>query len=285
MTLGNLKIESVSDGLFRLDGGAMFGIVPKPLWKKQLAPDDLNRITLGLNILLVDNGKERIIIDTGIGNKGDRKFNEIYGIEKRRNTIEDLKEKGYEPRDINKVILTHLHFDHAGGSTCKDGHGNLAPMYPRATYFIQKSEWEDAQKPNEMTRASYLMDNFAPLEETGQIELLDGDTKIADCVRVELTGGHTRGHQIALIESEGERVVHLGDLVPTSYHLPLPYIMGYDTFPLQTLEMRKRLYRKAVKGRWLLFFGHDFSPKVATLIEKHGKYMLDEKTVVRLRKG
>ena len=283
MTLGKLKIAVVTDGLFRLDGGAMFGVVPRTLWEKRFTPDSRNRIILGLNILLIDNGQERTIVDTGIGSKVNEKFKNTYGLERQKDIIENLAEEGFKPEDIDKVILTHLHFDHAGGSTRMGDDGGLAPTFPAATYFIQKAEWEDASEPNERTKASYLKDNFMPLKDAGRLEILDGSTQIADGVRVELTGGHTRGHQIVHVESEGLRMVHPGDLVPTSCHLPLPYIMGYDTFPLQTLEMRKKLYKEAVSGRWKLFFGHDSNPKVAGLREKDGRIVLDEDTIVRFK--
>jgi glyoxylase-like metal-dependent hydrolase (beta-lactamase superfamily II) len=281
MKLGRLKIDAVSDGVFRLDGGAMFGIVPQTLWKKRMPPDDLNRILLGLNVLLIDDGKEVSIIDTGVGTKIGGKFSERYGIERKNTLLEGLLEKGYKPGDIDRVILTHLHFDHAGGATLADEKGRPIPAFPSAKYSVQKAEWEDALTPNEVTRASYLEENFVPLERSGQLEILEGNSRLSREVRVELTGGHTRGHQVVYIESEGESLVHMGDIVPTSYHLPLPYIMGYDTFPLTTLDIRKEIYGKAVDQHWRLFFEHDPHPRAAMLVEKDGKITIDEKSLFR----
>ncbi len=270
--LGELRLIHLSFGVFKLDGGAMFGVVPRVLWSKSAKPDRSNRITLGLNPLLVIGKGFKLLIDNGTGNKYSEKEFDIYGIKLKN---EPLKVYGIKREEITHVVLTHLHFDHAGGSTEYAG-DRLVISYPDAVFYVQKKEFEDAMNPNERTRASYRKENFEPLYNEGKLVLVDGDTEILPGIKLIHTGGHTEGHQFVLIESKGEKAIYFGDIVPTSYHVPLPYIMGYDTFPLKTLEVRKKYYALASKEKWLLFFEHDPVPRAGIIKENDGKYFFEE---------
>ncbi|MFH1423258.1 MAG: MBL fold metallo-hydrolase [Planctomycetota bacterium] len=261
MLFGKHELFTISDGTFKLDGGAMFGIVPKPLWNKLSPADSRNRITLALNCLLVRTGiGKNILIDTGLGTRYDEKSNDIYDINRNPGLEENLKFVGVKPEDIDFVILTHLHFDHCGGNVKLDSNGNLIPAFPNAKYIIQKKEWEDALNPNERTRGSYREDDLLPIEKAGQLQLIDGDCEVLPCIRTAVTGGHTRGHQVVIIESEGRHCIFWGDLIPTSGHINLPYVMSYDILPLDTIKEKKKWEDKVVSEAWLSHFEHD--PKV-----------------------
>ena len=257
-TVGRLTCHALEGGTQRLDGGAMFGVVPKPLWERRIPPDERNRIPLALRCLLVEHDDGLVLIDTGIGNKENEKFKDIYGVENAgangRTRLEDaIAELGHTPDDITWVINTHLHFDHAGGNTTPQG---LA--FPRARYLVQRRELEFAKHTNERTAASYLAHNF----ERVPFQLIDGEKEVLPGIRCIPTPGHVPYHQSVLVESGGEKVCFLADLVPTSAHLPLPWIMGYDLEPLVTLETRRRTYQRAEAEGWLLVFEHD--PKVVS---------------------
>lgn len=259
MKLGNLEFDPISDGLFKLDGGAMFGIVPKPLWIKRIKSDPDNRIILGLNALLIRTPTQNILVNTGIGDKYDDKMRKIYEIQHPPGLVASLARHGLKPQDINTVILTHLHFDHCGGNTViKDG--EIVPTFPKATYVIQKGEWESATNPTERTAGSYFKENFLPLKEHGQLKIIEGDEEIIPGIKVKLTGGHTKYHQVVLIESEGKKAIYWSDLIPTTSHIDLPYIMGYDLYPQETLKSKKELLKQAVDEKWLCFWEHD--PKI-----------------------
>ena len=275
MRLGNFEIFLISDGNFWLDGGAMFGVVPKVLWEKSNPADQLNRIELGLNCCLIRAKNRNILIDTGVGDKLDRKFANIYKIKKSRNISDSLKAIGLSEANIDIVINTHLHFDHCGGNT-KVEDGKFVPRFKKAKYMIQRQEWEDATHPNERTKASYLEENFIPIKERGQLELIDGNEEIIPGVKTIVTGGHTAGHQVILIESEGEIALYLGDLVPTTSHIKIPYVMGYDLYPLDTMGKKKELLKRAVAEHWLLIFEHDPKVFAGYLEEKEGKFILKE---------
>ncbi|MEO0291044.1 MAG: MBL fold metallo-hydrolase [candidate division WOR-3 bacterium] len=270
--LGDFKLIHLSFGTFKLDGGAMFGVVPKVLWSKNVKPDRINRITLGLNPLLVIGKDFKILIDNGTGNKYSEKEFEIYGIKLKN---DPFKIYGIRKEEITHVVLTHLHFDHAGGST-EYIDDKLSISYPNAIFYVQNKEFEDAMNPNERTRASYKKENFEPIYKEGKLFLIDGDMEILPGIKLIHTGGHTRGHQFVLIESKGEKAIYFGDIVPTSYHVPLPYIMGYDTFPLITLEVRRKYYELASKEKWLTFFEHDPIPRAGLIKENDGKYFFEE---------
>jgi glyoxylase-like metal-dependent hydrolase (beta-lactamase superfamily II) len=271
--LGKFELTIVSDGRFWLDGGAMFGVVPKVIWNRMSPSDDLNRIELGLNCLMIRRKDNLILVDTGIGDKLKDRFRDIYRVQRESGIIQVLRERGIKPEHIDYVINTHLHFDHCGGNTHKHN-GTAVPMFPNARYVIQKQEWYDATHPNERTKASYLKENFLPLEEKNQLLLVDGDQEIIEGVKVVVTNGHTRGHQSVLIESQGEKAIYLGDFIPTTSHLKIPYIMSYDLYPLELIERKKIILQTAVDEHWLLIFEHDPDTPFAYIIEENGKAVL-----------
>lgn len=234
----------------------MFGVVPKVLWEKCCPADESNRISLSLTALLIRANGKHILVDTGLGPKEDEKFHRMFAVERTPTILESLKRLGLRPEDIDLVINTHLHFDHAGGNTMQ-ANGSVVPTFPNAKYFIQHGEFEDAARANERTKTSYRRDNFTPIAHVNQWEFLHGDTELLPGITAVVTAGHTRCHQSVRIESEGRIAFFLGDLIPTVSHLPLPYIMGYDLFPIQTLETKRRVLDQAVEEEWLLLFEHD----------------------------
>jgi glyoxylase-like metal-dependent hydrolase (beta-lactamase superfamily II) len=261
-TLGRLKMWALQAGGQKLDGGAMFGVVPKPLWERRIPADPRNRIQLGMRCLLIEHDAGLILIDTGAGNKENEKFIDIYGIENTgrdgRTALEDaIAGAGFTPDDVAIVISSHLHFDHAGGNTWKNPGGETLPAFPNARYFVQRGEYDYATHTNERTAASYFPANFEPVRAAGRLELVDGEREIVPGVRVIPTPGHVPFHQGVLIESAGERAFYLADLVPTAAHLPLPWIMGYDVEPLVTLETKRGILARALADEWLLVFEHD----------------------------
>jgi glyoxylase-like metal-dependent hydrolase (beta-lactamase superfamily II) len=267
-TVGRLRCHALEGGRQRLDGGAMFGVVPRTLWKTRIEPDDRNRIPLAMRCVLVEHPDGLILIDTALGNKEDAKFLDIYGVENQglegATQLEDaLASAGFLPRDLRWVINTHLHFDHAGGNTTmdpdleNDPRRHIRMTFPNATYVVQRGELEFARHTNERTRASYLPHNFEPIAVADRWRLLEGDGEILPGISVRLTPGHVPFHQAVLIQSGGETAVFLGDVMPTTAHLPLPWIMGYDLEPLRTLESKRALLADAVAGGWRLIFEHD----------------------------
>ncbi len=260
MKLGDATLSMVNGGDFRLDGGAMHGVVPKTIWSRLVSCDDKNRVTYSTNCLLVDIGGQRILVETGNGDKFPAKEKDIYGIDHDRSAAVALRELGVEPESIDWVIMTHLHFDHSGGATVRRG-GELAPVFPRARHVVQRREWEAAEHPHERNRASYLDENFAPLAAAGLIHQVEGEAEIVPGVRVMPTPGHTPGHQSVLIDGGGSgpesRALFLGDVVPTSVHVRLPFIMAYDLDVEGTLASKKKLIARAIEERWIVLWGHD----------------------------
>jgi glyoxylase-like metal-dependent hydrolase (beta-lactamase superfamily II) len=260
LTLGDLELTPLLDRHFRLDGGAMFGVVPKPLWEKRAPADDRNRITMAMRPLLV-RGERLMIIDAGAGEKMEPKLQEIYGFERRESLAASLAAAGVRPGDVEIVLASHLHFDHAGGFTARDTSGAVVPAFPNARYVINAGEWEDATHPHERNRASYFAENYVPLREAGVADFMDGDGEVMPGVRVRRTGGHTRWHQIVYLESGGKTAVFAADLMPTMAHVDVPWIMGYDLYPMETLEFKRAFVREAVEREYVIFFEHD--PQIA----------------------
>jgi glyoxylase-like metal-dependent hydrolase (beta-lactamase superfamily II) len=261
--LGAWTIHALQAGGQQLDGGAMFGVVPKPLWEKRIPADARNRIPMGMRCLLVEHPTAGpVLIDTGLGNKEDAKFLDIYGVENtvpgHRTMLEAaLAAAGYRPEDVRVVINTHLHFDHAGGNTSHDDAGAIVPSFPNARYLVHAGEMHYATHTNERTAASYFTRNWDVLKETGQLELVQHDVELVPGIRMRHTPGHTPFHQSIVLESAGETAVFLGDVCPTAAHVPLPWIMGYDVEPLVTLESKRALWTDVAGGGWTVIFEHD----------------------------
>ena len=266
--VGGLRCHTLEGGLQRLDGGAMFGVVPRPLWSKRIAPDERHRIPLAMRCLLIEHPDGLVLVDTALGNKESAKFLDIYGVENEglegATQLEDaLATTGFLPADVRWVINTHLHFDHAGGNTTidpdlrDDPRRHVRPTFSNATYVVQKGDLEFARHTNERTRASYLPHNFEPVAGAGKWRLLEGEGEVLPGISVRLTPGHVPWHQAILVKDRGETAAFMADLIPTTAHLPLPWIMGYDLQPLVTLESRRALYARAEAEGWLLVFEHD----------------------------
>jgi len=279
--IGGLRCHTLEGGLQRLDGGAMFGVVPRTLWSTRVVPDERHRIPLAMRCLLVEHPDGLVLIDTALGNKEDAKFLGIYGVVngglEGATQLEDaLAVAGFLPADVRWVINTHLHFDHAGGNTTldpeleNDPRRHVRPTFPNATYLVQRGELEFARHTNERTRASYLPHNFEPIAAANRWRLLEGDGEVLPGISVRHTPGHVPWHQAVLIKDRGETAAFIADLIPTATHLPLPWIMGYDLEPLRTLESKRALLRDAERGGWRLIFEHD--PTIASgLLVAEGK--------------
>lgn len=274
MQLGPFELISLSDGRFRLDGGAMFGVVPKPLWERRAPADDRNRIQLALRPLLVRTGTHNVLIDAGVGDKMGPKDVDIYALERTRHLDHGLADVGLSAADIDVVVATHLHFDHVGGLTAL-ADGEVRPRFPNARHFIRRDEWEDATHPHERNRASYLADNFLPLVDAGLVEWIEEDGELLPGISVERTGGHTMHHQLVRITGGGRTAVFVADLMPTTAHVSEPWIMGYDLHPVDTLFAKKRFLAEAIPGEYVIFFEHD--PEVAAgIIRQDGKRKIVE---------
>ncbi len=261
-TVGRFTVHALDAGLQRLDGGAMFGVVPKPLWERRIAPDDRNRIPLAMRCLLVEHDDGLVLIDSGAGNKETEKFLSIYGIENAgangRTRLEDaVAAAGFTVDDVRVVVNTHLHFDHAGGNTARDASGAIVPSFPRARYVMHRGEYEYATHTNERTAASYFPNNFVLLAEAGLVDFCDDGRDIVPGISYYATPGHTPTHQSVLVDGGSEIACFLADVMPTRHHVPLPWIMGYDVEPLVTLESKRRLHERALADHWLLVFEHD----------------------------
>ncbi len=263
--IGPYTLYTIETGRFRLDGGAMFGIVPKPLWQRRIAPDERNRIPLHMRCLLLEDDGRLILIDNGVGDKYDAKFQDIFAIDHDEHTLHaSLNDAGFSPDDVTDVILTHLHFDHAGGSTTRQG-DRLVPAFPNATYHVQHTHLDWARQPNEREKASFLSENIEPLVASGQINRIDGAGAVFPGIEVMLVNGHTEAQQMVKITGPEGTLVFVADLLPTSHHLRAPWIMAYDVRPLVTLQEKKAFLDEALAGGWHLFFEHDPDVPLASL--------------------
>ncbi len=274
MKLGRLQLEVLSDGAFALDGGQMFGVVPKPLWEKELPSDNRNRVRLGLICLLVKVGDKTVLIETGIGEQFDAKFADIYAVDHFKSLPSELARCGVRPDDVDIVINTHLHFDHCGWNTRREN-GKTVPTFPKARYFIQRGEWDHALNPNERDRGSYREDFFVEAE--NQTEFLDGNAEILPGLRVEVVPGHVRDLQCVWLESEGESACFISDLVPMTPHLRYPWMMSFDLYPLETLAGKKRLLPLLAKQGTYVIFPHDDRTPVARLVEVEGEIRIQQR--------
>jgi glyoxylase-like metal-dependent hydrolase (beta-lactamase superfamily II) len=272
ISLGKFTIYGLRDGFFYLDGGSMFGVVPKVLWEKIYVPDEKNRIKMGLNSLLVQTEQAVILIETGIGPGLNPKFSDFYSVERKPGLMAEMKILGFEPQHIDYVINTHLHFDHCGGNTSQNKEGKWIPVFPKAQYIVQKGEWGYAQNPSFRDKPSYMSHNFIPLEEHGCLRLVEGDTQIIEGVEVILASGHTAHHQCVKISTDDGVLFFLGDMVPMSAHAGLSYIMSYDLYPLETLENKKKYFEFAIAEDWVVAFVHDTQLFFGKIIKKDNKY-------------
>jgi len=259
-TLGELELISLSDGFLRMDGGLMFGIVPKAQWSAVSPADDRNRVTLGMRPLIV-RGARTMIIDAGLGGKGDAAFDDTFGVDHRYDLDRALADARLAPEDIDIVLASHLHFDHAGGFTVRDPSGRLRPRFPRAQYIARRGEWEDATHVHSQNAARYQPDNFQPLAEAGVLQLVDDDVTIMPGVRVKRTGGHSTHHQVVLIESGGKSAAFAADLIPTMSHVTESWIPALDLYPMDTLAAKRAFTEDAMAREVLVFFYHD--PSIA----------------------
>jgi glyoxylase-like metal-dependent hydrolase (beta-lactamase superfamily II) len=267
---GESRLSVLSAGELWLDGGAMFGIVPRPLWSREREPDEANRIRLGMNLLLIEDGETRTLVDTGAGIGWDEKSKKIYRLH--TSTPEEiLAPAGLAPGQIDRVINSHLHFDHAGGNTVPDGDGGFLPAFPNAEYIVQKGELVTARQRNERTRASYLERAYEPLAEQGRLRMVEGDVDVAPGVSLRVARGHTPAMQILLVTGGAGTVAYLADLVPTASHVRYPFIMAYDLEPLETLATKKRVLAEALAHRWRIIFEHDAGMPLATLVDRDGR--------------
>ncbi len=276
MQFGDYRVEIVPDTEFKLDGGAMFGVVPRNLWSRVCPPDDQNRIRMNTNCVFIEAGNERILIETGLGEKWPDKYVAMYGINRKRSLGDSLRLiTGFEPDAITVVINTHLHFDHAGGNTVLDSAGKAVPAFRNARYFVSRAEVEHAERPTERDRASYLPENWQPLKETGQLELKDPEYEVVAGLRMETHVGHNRSMQCWRLERDGHTLFGFADLVPMRAHVQLPWIMGYDLFPLETLEAKKKLLPQAASEKWGCIFYHDPEMPLARLVQEEGKFRVE----------
>jgi glyoxylase-like metal-dependent hydrolase (beta-lactamase superfamily II) len=253
ITLGGFELTAISDGIYHLDGGAFFGVVPKVLWSKRTPVDEDNRVPTGLNSILIRTGKKNVLIETGVGNKLPEKMAQIYG--QPAKLLDNLSAAGISPDDIDIVINSHLHFDHCGWNTIREG-GKIVPTFPNAKYYAQNGEWEHAHQ-NQRDAVSYLTDNYDPLVESGQMQLLHGSHEILPGISVEVFPGHTRDMQAIILKSGRQTACYISDLIPTSAHIELNWVIGFDLYPLETIDSRKRYYSRAIPEKWLTMFTHD----------------------------
>jgi len=270
ITLGDIEVIRLLDGTFRVDGGAMFGVVPRTLWAKRAVPDGENRITLALNCFLIRTPETTLLVDTGVGPDVDRRYVDFYSFERDSGLFGLLDDLGIKPGEIDIVVNSHLHFDHCGGNTLRTSDGRWVPAFPKARYVVQRGEWEQALHPVERDKPSYLPARLKPLGSPGTLSLVEGDAPVATGVEAVLVPGHTAFHQGLKVVSGGRTLFYLGDSVPTVAHIDLPYIMSYDLYPVDTFNNKKALLARAAEEGWVVAFSHDLSHPFGTL-QRSGK--------------
>lgn len=262
-SFGDFTLHKIETGRFRLDGGAMFGVVPKPLWERHIPADDQNRIPLAMRCLLVETGDRLVLIDNGLGDKYDAKFADHFAVDYSDSELHaSLRAAGFDASDVTDVVLTHLHFDHCGGTTTRDGDG-FRLVFPNATHHVQRDHWDWANNPNARERASFLRENLAPLGNSGKLNLLDGEQTLLPGLDLIVVNGHTRGQQLVRLTGDDRTMVFCADLLPTATHLPLPWVMAYDVAPLDTLAEKEPFLKEAAERGWTLFFEHDAETEIA----------------------
>ncbi|MGC1415017.1 MAG: MBL fold metallo-hydrolase [Candidatus Acidiferrum sp.] len=274
MHFGEIEVRPIHAGTFWLDGGSMFGVVPKTMWEKKMVPDEKNRLAFATNSLLVRAGGKTVLIETGSGTKWDAKLRNIYRFSDGDPLTESLAKAGVKPEEIDLVINTHLHFDHAGGNT-RLADGRAVPAFPNARYVVQKAELDHAMQPTERDRASYYPHDFVPITEAGQWQFVDGDTEILPGISVVKIPGHNLNIQGVQITGSGKKLMYVSDLIPTRHHLPLPWIIAYDLYPLTTLETKRKWISEFVRDGWIVVFGHDPDFPAGTLYERDGKVVFE----------
>jgi glyoxylase-like metal-dependent hydrolase (beta-lactamase superfamily II) len=280
MKIGNYEIHAIETGRFALDGGAMFGVVPKPLWAKTNPPDDRNRIELAARALLITGNGKRILVDNGNGTKFTDKQVDIYRLDMSRfDLLTSLSQYGLKPADITDVILTHLHFDHAGGSTFRENN-EIRPTFPNARYYVQKDHWKQANNPTEKDRGSFMQDDFLPLHALGILEFIEGEGEIFPGIEVLVVNGHTAAQQLPKISDGKSTLLFCCDLFPTTSHIPFPYIMAYDLRPLVTLEEKRKILGRAHEEGWMLFFEHDPNTAAGRVESREKGFVFAEKVSI-----
>ena len=270
--LGGLELTSLDAGEFPYDGGAMFGAVPKVIWETLVPVDEQNRITLTLSPLLISSGSRKILVDVGFGERHTKRDLKVFGFDPARNVEGALARLGLSPDDIDTVVLTHLHADHAGGAT-REGPGGIEPAFPNARYIVNALEWEDALSPDPRSAAAYRRDDFVPVEEAGRLELVGDSYDAGDGVSVVRTGGHTRGHAIVLVETSAGTAVYPADLIPSRHHARVPYVAGIDLFPLDMIDQKEKLLTDAVENDWVVVLDHDPAGNVGRIVrDERGRF-------------
>jgi len=273
---GRFEILSIVENSFKIDGGAMFGVVPKIIWQKVYPPDENNMVKLDINLLLIRADGENILIDAGIGDALSERQKKMFGVERSSHLEKGLAEQNLRPEDIDLVLLTHLHADHAGGVMSLDESGRKVPRFPNARHVVQIKEWKEAMHPDERTSATYFTSNLKILEEEKLLELIDGEDEAATGIRLINTGGHTPGHQAVLMEDGENEILWAGDIIPSTHHLRIPYVASVDLFPRETMEQKKRFLQMCSRDGWILAFDHDLKVKLGKIEEKDGVFKVTQ---------
>ena len=283
-TFGNFTLYSIETGRFKLDGGAMFGVVPKTLWSKKIPADNKNRITMATRCLLIkSHTTERLyLVDNGVGTKFNDKYASIYGLDFEHSSLLDsLEEFDFKPNDITDIIFTHLHFDHCGGTTYYDADGAIKHQFPKANYYITQKHWETVMNPNDREKASFLPENINPITESNRLHLVDNGHVYEQGLTHYVVHGHSLGQQMPIIDGDQKTMIFMADLIPTTAHIPIPWVMGYDMRPIETLKEKKDFLEKATDEGWILFMEHDAESELVTLKKEGGKYQMDSSFTLR----